>query len=93
MNKKLAKLNFKKLRKFELYLCFLLLPTMNNDLQQIQGAAQGLFFLSESEHPFEIVQLEKAGSIENQLSGLANKPAGTAMEKTTLDLSVIHLSK
>ncbi len=39
---------------------------MNIDLQQIQQAAQGLFFLSESDYPFEIVQLKQAGSIENE---------------------------
>jgi hypothetical protein len=66
---------------------------MNTDLQQIQQAAQGLFFLSESDYPFEIVQLEKAGSIENELLRLANKPASTAIEKTTLDYFLRNMTR
>ncbi len=66
---------------------------MNSDLQQIQGAAQGLFFLSESDHPFEIVQLKQQGSIENELSGLANKPAGTDIEKITLDYFLHNMTE
>ncbi len=66
---------------------------MNTELQQIQQAAQGLFFLSESDYPFEIVHLEKADSIENQLLGLANKPAGTAIEKTTLDYFLRNMTR
>jgi hypothetical protein len=66
---------------------------MNTELQQIQQAAQGLFFLSESDYPFEIVQLQKAGSIENELLALANKPAGTAIEKTTLDYFLRNMTR
>jgi len=66
---------------------------MNIELQQIQQAAQGLFFLSESDYPFEIVQLEKAVSIENELLVLANKPAGTAIEKTTLDYFLRNMTR
>lgn len=66
---------------------------MNTELQQIQQAAQGLFFLSESDYPFEIVQLKQADSIENQLLALANKPAGTAVEKTTLDYFLRNMAR
>jgi hypothetical protein len=58
---------------------------MNTAMQEIQEAAAGLFFMSESDYPFEVIQLAPTSSIETELLQLANKPAGTIIEKTTLD--------
>ena len=59
---------------------------MTPDLQSIKKAAEGLLFISESDHPFELVLIEdKPASISNKIIQLAKKPAGTAVEKQDLD--------
>ncbi len=57
-----------------------------------RNSARVIFF-SESDYPGDIVQLEKAGWIENELLELATKPAGTAIEKTTLDYFLVNITR
>jgi hypothetical protein len=59
--------------------------SMNIAIQEIQEAAAGLMFISESDFPFEAIHLAPRSSIETELLQLVNKPAGTVVEKTTLD--------
>ena len=57
---------------------------MNKDLQQIKEASNGLLFLSESDHPLEVVEL-KSNDIEKEIRQFALKPADTVIEKQTVD--------
>jgi hypothetical protein len=66
---------------------------MKTELQQIQEAAQGLFFLSESDYPFEIVNFSADGLLEDKLLKLANRPAGVAIEKTSLEYFLRNMTR
>ena len=57
---------------------------MHKDLQEIADAAEGLVFMSESDHPFEVVQL-KSKKVEKEIKQLAQKSADTTMETQTVD--------
>ncbi|MCW3075275.1 MAG: hypothetical protein JWP69_2344 [Flaviaesturariibacter sp.] len=58
---------------------------MNPSLLSIQKAAEGLLFISESEHPFEIISFDKpAVSMKDYLKIRANKETEEA-EAQTLD--------
>lgn len=58
---------------------------MHPDLQQIQEAAEGLLYLSESDYPFEIFQLRRTISpIEDELKKIAGMSPKAPVEKTTL---------
>jgi hypothetical protein len=46
---------------------------MNVDLQRIKDASAGLFYLSESDYPFEVVSLEAAINLEDALHILLEK--------------------
>ena len=57
---------------------------MHKDLQEIAEASLGLLFISESDHPFEIIQL-KSNQVEKEIRQLVQKPADTPMEIQTVD--------
>ncbi len=76
----------KKLIHIPVILFLPILLIMTPDLQSIKKAADGLLFISESDHPFELVHIEdNPSSIENKIMQLAKKPAGTTIEKQDLD--------
>lgn len=56
---------------------------MHPDLKKIEEAASGLLFLSESEYPFTIFQLEE-GNVESRLRELSGKP-DAKMETVTAE--------
>ena len=58
--------------------------SVHKELLQIQEASNGLLFLSESDHPFEMVEL-KSNDIEKEVRQLALKPADSVIEKQTVD--------
>lgn len=58
---------------------------MQPDLQTIKNAADGLQYLSESDYPFEVVELLSSSQpVEQQLLNLLHQPPTTAIEKQTL---------
>ena len=60
---------------------------MENTLDKLKKAAEGLFFMSESDYPFETVgfKSEKPGApIEESLLKNLGLPAGTSVEKQEL---------
>ena len=60
---------------------------MENKLEKLKKAAEGLYFMSESDHPFETVGFKpekpEATTEENLLKHLS-LPAGTTLEKQEL---------
>ncbi|MEI6945553.1 nuclease A inhibitor family protein [Paraflavisolibacter sp. H34] len=55
-------------------------------LQQLEEAAAGLFFISESDYPFETVFWEEAGPLpEEKLKELAGKGPDAVVEQVTAD--------
>ena len=59
---------------------------MQAGLISLQHASEGLFFLSESDFPFTIVQIPlKNKPLEPQLRTLAEKPADTPVEVQEVD--------
>jgi hypothetical protein len=58
---------------------------MHPELEKIKAAADGLLFMSESDYPFELIELSNNSSIESQLLQLSGKDASTAIEKQTLE--------
>jgi hypothetical protein len=74
-------LNFKTLViPLLLHLC-----TMNQPIQEIKKASEGLLFISETDHPFEIVELKEGNNIEEMLLQLTGKAPGPPIETQTLD--------
>jgi hypothetical protein len=70
--------------KFVLY--FALITTMQTDLQKIKDAAEGLWFMSESDHPFQLVQLkDQPASLEKSLLGISGKGENSLIEKQELE--------
>jgi hypothetical protein len=59
---------------------------MRPDLQRIQDAADGLLFMSESDHPLQVVQLDQpSASLEEVLLRFSEKEPGNPIEKQDLD--------
>jgi hypothetical protein len=55
-------------------------------LEKIQAAAAGLFFISESDHPLVPVELkDPAGDVISQLKQLSKNDAGAPVEEQTVD--------
>jgi hypothetical protein len=61
-----------------LHLCI-----MDQPIQQIKKASEGLLFISETDHPFEIVELKDGNNIEGMLLQLTGK--APPIETQTLD--------
>ena len=57
---------------------------MQKELQQIKDASEGLLFISETDHPFEVVEF-KSDNIEKEIKRLAQKPADALIEKQAID--------
>ena len=57
---------------------------MNNDLDQIAKAAEGLLFISETDHPLEPIELQ-GNDIEKELERLTESNEGTSVETQTLE--------
>jgi hypothetical protein len=67
---------------------------MHDDLQQINEAAQGLTYMSESDYPFEIVHIKDISlSIEKELLQLVQQPTDTSIEKISLDYLFRNMTK
>lgn len=56
-----------------------------NDIEKITSAAEGLYYISETDHPFELSELDINEPVEEQLVTLFNRESGTLVEKQTLD--------
>jgi hypothetical protein len=66
-------------------LAFITPPIMNPDLQQIETAAHGLLYMSESDYPLDLVVLDGiSGNIEEKIKGL-NLSSQGPVEKVSLD--------
>jgi hypothetical protein len=66
------------------YLFSFLLLTMDPQLEQVQKAAEGLLFMSESDYPFEVIQLPSVtGTIEEEIKGIVK--LDLPVETQTLD--------
>jgi len=57
---------------------------MHKDLQEIVEASSGLLYISESDHPFDVVEL-KSNDVEKEIRQMAQKPGDTPLEKQTVD--------
>jgi Nuclease A inhibitor-like protein len=57
---------------------------MHKDLEQLAAASRGLLYISESDHPFEVVDL-KSNDVEKEIRQLAQKPGDTIMQTQTVD--------
>jgi hypothetical protein len=64
---------------------------MHPDLKEIEEAAAGLLFISESDHPLETVELKGTG-VEEELRSIAGKPA-MDFEKITLEHFFRNMTK
>jgi hypothetical protein len=59
---------------------------MRPDLQNIQDAAEGLLFMSESDHSLQVVRLDPpSASLEETLLQFSDKEPGSPIEKQELD--------
>ncbi len=56
-----------------------------NDIEKITSAAEGLYYISETDHPFELRELNGKEPVEQQLLAMFNRGSGTLAEKQTLD--------
>ncbi len=82
--------NFKKLLSVFFY--HLNIYKMNSVITEIKKAAEGLLFLSESDHPFEIITFSKPnGSVEDHLKKLAKKDS--PVETQTLEYFFRNMSR
>jgi hypothetical protein len=57
---------------------------MQKELQQIQEASEGLLFMSETDHPFEIVAF-RSSEVEKEMRQLSGKGNDAVIEKQTVD--------
>jgi hypothetical protein len=57
---------------------------MNKELREIADASKGLVFMSESDHPFEVVEL-KSNDPEKEIRQLSGKMGDALLEKQTID--------
>jgi hypothetical protein len=60
------------------------ITNMHKDLEQLAEAARGLLYISESDRPFEVVEL-KSNDVEKEIKQMAQKPGDTAVETQTVD--------
>ncbi len=58
---------------------------MNERIQKIKDAAEGLLYRSESDYPFELVQLNTSSSLEQNLIQLSTNIKNAKVEKVTLE--------
>lgn len=59
---------------------------MKQELEKIRVASEGLLFMSESDYPFEVVELDtKNASVEDAIRRLSGKEAGTPIENQAPD--------
>lgn len=59
---------------------------MHPDLEKIKAAAEGLLFISESDFPFEVVEINGSKtSLENNLKTLSGKEENTLITNQALD--------
>lgn len=58
---------------------------MQKTQMKLENAAGGLLMMSESDHPFTYFNAEADHIDENLVLSLAGKPAGTFIEKITID--------
>ncbi|WP_040626705.1 nuclease A inhibitor family protein [Mucilaginibacter paludis] len=58
---------------------------MENTQTKLENAADGLLMMSESDYPFDYFTTTDEVVDDNLILKLAGKPAGTLVEKTTLD--------
>ena len=56
-----------------------------NDVALIKEAAQGLRYISETDHPFEVRELDPNKHVAESVLALCNREPGTQVEKQTLD--------
>ncbi len=56
-----------------------------NDIEKITSAVEGLYYISETDHPFELRELDVKEPVEQQLLTMFNHGSGTLVEKQTLD--------
>lgn len=79
--------------------CFLLIyvtlirPSMNPDLLKIKEASAGLYYLSESDYPFEVVQFDDTNHIESSLIELSHLDKSSKVEKVTLEYFFRNMTK
>lgn len=68
------------------YITLLYTLLMNPGLNEIKESADGLLFISESDHPLELITFTKpAGSISDYLKKVSNKKDDAAVETQTLE--------
>jgi hypothetical protein len=57
---------------------------MSHELQQIKEAATGLLFMSETDHPFEVIAF-RSNDIEKEMHQLSGKGDDVLVEKQAVD--------
>lgn len=72
---------------------YTLINTMNTDLQKIKQAADGLYFMSETDSPFELFQLTEKENLEQQLLQLSGKETGAVLTSQELDYFLRNMVK
>jgi hypothetical protein len=58
---------------------------MQVDVQRIKDASAGLYYLSESDYPFEALSFDAPANLEDTLQGLSSKGAATLVKAVTLE--------
>ena len=59
---------------------------MNEGLQKIKYASEGLFYISESDYPFELVHMKTASTLlEQELLLISNKGMDAKVEQVTVE--------
>ncbi|MBO9702135.1 MAG: nuclease A inhibitor family protein [Sporocytophaga sp.] len=66
---------------------------MNPDLLKIKEASAGLYYLSESDYPFEVVQFDDTNHIESSLIELSHLDKSSKVEKVTLEYFFRNMTK
>jgi hypothetical protein len=61
--------------------------------EKITAAANGLYYLSETDHPFSVQVITPGGPVEAALIKLSGQPAGAPVEKITLQYFLRNMVK
>lgn len=69
-----------------------MIPHMENTKTKLESAANGLLMMSESDYPFDYFTTTVKAVDEELILKLAGKPAGTVIEKITIDYLLRNMS-
>lgn len=74
-------------------LSYTFINTMNTDLQKIKQAADGLYFMSETDSPLVLFQLTEKENVEQQLLHLSGKESGAIVTQQELEYFLRNMVK